>query len=176
MRKLKVEMGDLGLAMDMSDLGDDSSHYLDLETGKVIFVGGEICLALNGILGDLDDDEDPTAVAEAIKSSDLADWERQAVQEAWEVDQDAGKRYVEIPHSNARDDYQLMVEFIDTVADEHLRELLEVAIDGKGAFGRFKSVLGRSDKELDRWYAFKNEEGERQARRWLKSLEIEPIQ
>jgi hypothetical protein len=175
MRKLKIDMGDLLLAMDMSDLRDDSCHYLDLETGKVIFVAGEISRSLSRILDEVEDADDSAAVAEAIKMSDLSDWEREAVQEAWDVDQDSGKRFVEIPHSNSRDDYQLMVEFIGTVPDDHLRELLEVAIDGQGAFARFKNVLARSKDELERWYEFKNKEGDRQAKRWLKFQEIELI-
>jgi len=34
-----------------------------------------------------------------------------------------------------------MQAFIATVEDDHLAELLEVAINGKGAFRRFKDVL-----------------------------------
>jgi hypothetical protein len=49
--------------------------------------------------------------------------------------------YKPIPRAESYEGYQDMADFIVTVGDEHLRELLEVAINGKGAFRRFKDVL-----------------------------------
>ncbi|MCU0546444.1 MAG: UPF0158 family protein [Oscillatoriaceae cyanobacterium Prado104] len=68
-------------------------------------------------------------------------------------------RYLSIPQEGSRDSYQDMVDFIETVADERLRDLLGVAIQGRGAFGRFKDVLRRSEyeSERNRWFAFSEE-------------------
>lgn len=65
-------------------------------------------------------------------------------------------RYLPIPRQGSRDSYQDMVDFIETVVDEQLRDLLGVAIQGRGAFGRFKDVLRRLEYESERqrWFAF----------------------
>lgn len=73
-----------------------------------------------------------------------------------ELEAEFDLRYLPIPQEGSRDSYQDMVGFIETVADERLRDLLEVAIQGRGAFGRFKDVLRRLEyeSERDRWFAF----------------------
>jgi hypothetical protein len=67
-------------------------------------------------------------------------------------------RYLPIPQGGSSGGYQDMVDFIDTVEDSKLRDLLEVAIDGQGAFSRFKNVLHRAEYELElaRWYTFRD--------------------
>ena len=73
-----------------------------------------------------------------------------------EVEQELHDRFLEIPCVGSRDGYQDMVNFIETVGDERLRDLLGVAVTGKGAFGRFKDVLRRSEYKLEqeRWFGF----------------------
>lgn len=81
-------------------------------------------------------------------------------------------RYEPIPKAESSEDYDDMVDFISTVEDEHLVELLEVAIDGKGAFRRFKDVLARYPEEKERWYRFKNERMKERAISWLEAIGI----
>jgi len=47
--------------------------------------------------------------------------------------------------------------FHRTVADPERADRLAIAIDGRGAFRRFKDVLGRWPGEIERWYAFSEE-------------------
>jgi len=68
-----------------------------------------------------------------------------------------------------------MEAFIETVASPHLQELLEVAINGRGAFGRFKDVLVRYPDERERWFAFKDARMRERVREWLMDEGIEPI-
>jgi hypothetical protein len=51
--------------------------------------------------------------------------------------------------------------------DRQLRELLEVALAGKGAFGRFKAVLADFPEERARWFAEHDQHLKVQARVWL---------
>ncbi len=60
-----------------------------------------------------------------------------------------------------------MRDFAGSVADQHLRGLLEVALAGKGAFGRFKDVLAAHGKERALWFARHDRWMEEQARVWL---------
>jgi len=63
--------------------------------------------------------------------------------------------FVEIDPASSRDQYRWMERFVATVADEDLRRRLLIAIDGKGAFRRFKDVLLSYPIERDRWYAYR---------------------
>jgi hypothetical protein len=79
--------------------------------------------------------------------------------------EDDFERYEWIPKAESYQGYQDMVDFIDTVDDTHLVELLEVAINGKGAFRRFKDVLLKYTEERDRWFRFKDDKIEDRAMR-----------
>jgi hypothetical protein len=83
-------------------------------------------------------------------------------------------RYREIPRAESRDGYHDMQDFIETVSDAHLRELLEVAIQGRGAFRRFKDTLGRHDAEMRRWHTFEDSRMDERARQWLADEGYEP--
>jgi len=64
--------------------------------------------------------------------------------------------YVQIPRIESYEAYNNLGEFAATMEDPNLSELLELALDGKEAFGRFKSVLVRYPEECDRWYKFRD--------------------
>ncbi|OGO24271.1 MAG: hypothetical protein A2144_06185 [Chloroflexi bacterium RBG_16_50_9] len=82
------------------------------------------------------------------------------------------ERYERIPKAESHEGYQDMVDFIATVEDEHLAELLEVAINGKGAFRRFKDVLLNYPAERERWFKFKDERMEERALEWLDDIGV----
>lgn len=63
--------------------------------------------------------------------------------------------------------WEEMRDFAGCVGDRRLRELLEVALAGKGAFGRFKGVLADHPEERARWYAEHEQHMADQARAWL---------
>jgi hypothetical protein len=66
-----------------------------------------------------------------------------------------GRRYLEAPRMSSQESYEDMVDFIKAVEDENLKEKLYIAIDGPGAFRRFKNVLLRCPVERKRWFKFK---------------------
>lgn len=82
------------------------------------------------------------------------------------------RRYELIPKVESYEGYDDMEDFIATVKDEHLAELLEVAIDGKGAFRRFKDVLANYPEENERWFCFKDERMEQRALEWLGDIGV----
>jgi len=61
---------------------------------------------------------------------------------------------------------------ITTVEDDHLSELLEVAINGKGAFRRFKDVLLNYPEERERWFQFKDDRMKERALEWLDDIDV----
>ena len=86
------------------------------------------------------------------------------------MDDEDTKRFEEdcwIACPNQRDigEYDIMVDFTDTVTDLHKNELLSVALEGKDAFRRFKDTLHRVGLS-DEWYAFKHSAFVELAREW----------
>jgi len=63
--------------------------------------------------------------------------------------------------------WEEMRDFAGRVGDRRVRELLEVALAGKGAFGRFKAVLADHPEERARWYAEHDQHMAEQAQAWL---------
>jgi hypothetical protein len=64
--------------------------------------------------------------------------------------------------------YQDMVEFTDRISDERMRDRLYRALDGKGAFRRFKDALRETYPHLlPVWYDFRDLRAKRRAVDWL---------
>ncbi len=76
-------------------------------------------------------------------------------------------RFRSIEPLESRFGWEEMRDFAGRVGDRRLRELLEVALAGKGAFGRFKAVLADHPEEQTRWYAEHDQHMAEQARAWL---------
>jgi hypothetical protein len=69
----------------------------------------------------------------------------------------ADTSYLRIDPVSSREQYRWMERFIPMVEDAALRDRLTAAIDGKGAFRRFKDVLMGYGPERERWFAFRSE-------------------
>ena len=157
MKKLPVDIGEIAGMID-SEFHEDG-YYLDLQTGKVVIVPSEL------LYREFEDADDPL---------DLPEWEKELVPLAKEV-QAGSDRYKPLPEADSRESYHDMELFTGTVDDPSLRERLEDALDGRGAFSRFRRVLDHHDVERERWYKFKDEAMARRVRDWLRDLDIEPL-
>jgi Uncharacterised protein family (UPF0158) len=119
--------------------------YLDLETGEVRMVP----------MGGLEED------ADGLPEDEIDDG------------LNAG-RLVHVEPLGSRVEYQWMAEFAGTVRHARLRDRLEVALDGRGAFRRFKNVLLDFPAERERWFAFRDQRLHAEAREWLEEVGLEP--
>jgi hypothetical protein len=64
--------------------------------------------------------------------------------------------------------YQDMADFAEQISDEHAGRRLVRAIDGRGAFRRFKAELAEEYPHLlPAWYAFRDVRAKRRAVEWL---------
>jgi len=70
-------------------------------------------------------------------------------------------------------EYGWMAESAGTVGDARLRDLLGGALDGRGAFRRFKDVLLEHPVEREGWFAFRDGHVRAAAREWLAENGIE---
>jgi hypothetical protein len=87
-----------------------------------------------------------------------------------------GHNFARVDPASSREQYGWMEKFVSVVEDEALRERLVIAIDGKGAFRRFKDVLLSYPAERERWFNYRGDLLHFQMQGWLKQLEIEPIE
>lgn len=171
-RSLKVNLEDLKGAFDNGF--DELSYYLDLETGKVIMVNDETRQQLKELL-ETTEAETIDAADKVIQEADTMDWEKDLLSLAASVEFGDDSRFIEIPPADSRDGYEDMEAFIETVSDGRLQELLKVAIQGQGAFRRFKDVLARDMQEREKWFRFRDERLQQRMLDWLDMENINPI-
>ena len=122
---------------------------------------------------------DPLAAGGRIDVRTGEVWSRAAIEyalETGEEDEDTAddpERWLPVHGEGSREGYRDMELFIASV--EHLgrAERLASAIEGRGAFRRFKDELARSPGELERWHALA-EERQRGRARSLKPVMSAP--
>ena len=76
---------------------------------------------------------------------------------------------------SSREQYRWMEEFIEITQEPSLKDKLNIAIDGKGAFRRFKDVLVGYPGERERWFAKRSVRLRAHMTEWLSSKGVEPI-
>jgi len=138
----------------------ESATYLDLETGEILYIS-----------------EDDRYVFGCGKEElgDAPEWQRPHLERIWEIlekeenlDPD---RYRVLPGKFEFHEYRHMEYFIIDLPSEWLRDELDYAIRGKGAFRRFKDVLARHNL-LDEWYAYKEAALKEFVVEWCEEEEI----
>lgn len=83
---------------------------------------------------------------------------------------------ISVPSIPSYQGYSDMEAFIETVENQRLRGQLEVAIQGRGAFRRFKDVLLNFPEDRQKWFAFKDQQMRERVLDWLDENDIEPIE
>ncbi len=161
MKKLKADMEMIANAMeDVARM--DMDYYLDKETGEVIITSEETFRYA--------EEEDEDKIREG-----LPDWQKEDIKLAKDILFKNPDRYICIPERPSYEGYNLMVEFAEKVEDELLREKLSIALDGKGAFRRFKNVIADYPDYREKWFRFRDERLNKKVIEWLNSIGIEPV-
>jgi Uncharacterised protein family (UPF0158) len=84
-------------------------------------------------------------------------------------------RWLPVECEGSHEGYHDMEVFIDTLTDPNQADRLQIAIQGRGAFRRFKDILGCTPHELDRWSSFSEERQRGRARTWLADAGYKPF-
>jgi hypothetical protein len=126
----------------MEDSDLANRYFLNLVTGEVVF--------FSDYLGLSDEDE---RLSEEI---------------------DGNNDYIAIERIPSHKAYQWMADFVDEIVaptNENAAEKLSLALDGKGAFSRFKNTLHRVDEQwLQAWYQFRDKKLKAAVEAWLKDV------
>lgn len=174
-RQLRIALADLEAAMEETSW--EVGWYLDLETGRVVAVDAETRRELERIYAEAPEvgSGEPNDFASALEQRRLPPWRREALLDADLVERGYGVRFVRVPRSDSREAYQDMEDFISTMQDGRLRDRMSRAIQGRGAFGRFRDLLAESPRERERWFEFKERRVRERVMEWLESEGINAV-
>ena len=150
---MKVKIQDL--AYEMEVLIEGFIGFLDRRTGKIVTVSTES-------LQEAEELDEETADLEGLEEH---------LQEAFDVMANP-EWYEELPDRYEIDEYGMMEGFISSLGDERAKDQLAIAIQGKGAFGRFKDAAHRLGV-IDEWHRCRSEGYKRKAIRWCDAKGIE---
>ena len=172
---LRIALADLEMAMEETSW--EVGWYLDLETGRVVAVDAETRRELEKIYAEIPEAEkgEPRDFASVLERRGLPEWRVEVLLDADLVERGYGDRFIRIPQTDSREAYRDVEEFISTVQDERFRDRLFRAIQGRGAFGRFRDVIAKSPRDRERWFEFKNRRVRDRIVEWLESEGIEAI-
>lgn len=84
--------------------------------------------------------------------------------------------YLRVDPVSSREQYRWMERFIATVEESEFRNKLLHAIDGKGAFRRFKDVLMSYPVDRERWFQFRSERLRSCMESWLGAHGIKAVE
>ena len=153
--RVKVKLSEIA---DSIDAGSDTLEFVvDRQTGEVI--------ALPEDMDRFDEDED-------LDAKGLPQWQREQAELARLIATDESDRFVPLPGRDDYDGWGIMSGFVEGLEPGVAREVLESAIHGKGAFGRFKDGAARYGL-LDRWYAYRDGCLREIAAEWCKEHGVE---
>jgi hypothetical protein len=89
------------------------------------------------------------------------------VQEEGKEDESEAPYWLPVRCEGSRSGYRDMQMFADSVTDEKLRDRLDRALQGRGAFRRFRDILADGPDGLGPWHDFFDERHHGRARAWL---------
>ena len=143
------------IAETLEMLFEDSSNYLNIETGEIIYIEDRyLGMAEDGENPDeLDNEMDKDALAIAIDILENCE------------------KYMSLPDKSDVNEYEMMEGFADNYKDKRISDLLQRAISGKGAFRRFKDTILEFGIENE-WYEFKDKAYLWLAKEWCKDNNV----
>src|SRR5258705_6079893 len=133
--------------------GEEHAHYLDRSTGEIVLITNE----------------EMEAAEEDELTSELPDWQREAILKAREILR--SESFVALPDQFEIHEYKIMEDFCLAFEDRRVGEELHRQIKGSGAFRRFKNAIYSMGADKA-WYQFRQAEIEKIAIEWLEEQQI----
>lgn len=151
---LKVKLSELMEGIDFQS--DNLDVYLNMKTGEVIYIENELYSLI-------DSDRD---------LSYYSDWEQENIKLAEEIMYE--DYYEPFPSKYEIDEYGIMKSFSYSM-EEEIKDRLLRAINGRGAFRRFKDEVFELGVRKD-WFSYREKEIKKLIKRWSENLDIEIIE
>ena len=132
----------LSVVMEAVEMASDmGTYYYDLDEEEIVYLSED-----SGFWGDED--------KELAELMDM-DW----------------KRFIKLPCPQEIHEYEMMEDYIEEIKDDKLQSELYQAIQGRGAFRRFKDKIRYAGVEKE-WYEFQNKAYREFALHWCKENNI----
>ncbi len=109
------------------------------------------------------------AKAESDDDDNLLGWEMEAVERLREILGSAD--WIPLPRHDAQDNYRIVERFCLERTEGPLQVKLLSAINGRGAFGRFRDAIRRHGIQ-ESWHVFSSAQVAKRAKAWLEAHEI----
>ena len=119
----------------------------------------------------LEDHSEGTSWWFAPETGELESWSEYFSSEGEGV-HPAERDWIPVEPVPSGEGYRDMEDFIARVHDPRARDLLQRAIEGRGAFRRFKDTLFEYPELRKAWFAFHDARAERRALEWLTDHEM----
>ncbi len=150
---IRIKLGDI--VDELESQSDETSSFLNRETGELILVTGEAFSAAEC--------DDPI--------EGYPEWEREMILIAKDIEENPDN-YIALPSQFDIHEYDIMRRFCLSVEDDDISSYLMNSIEGKGAFRRFKDAIVRCGVR-EKWFAFRDEALKEIARDWCEEHSIE---
>lgn len=152
---MKIKLQEIIDGMEMQFEG--TCTYLCRKTGEVVSVS-----------------ENDIRTAEEIEDNEiekLMDWEQENIRLAIDILEN-NEDYEELPTQFDMNEYEMLEDFSYSITDARKKDILLDAIQGRGAFRRFK------DKVIDLgiaedWYQYRNQCYKKKAIEWCNDNDVE---
>lgn len=149
-KKASVKLDDLINEIEIQM--DETYTYINTQTGEVITLSRDEMRAA--------EDEEPL--------EKYPDWQRENIEQAIKIIEDEEETYLDFTLRDEFNEYELIEEFIETISDTEVREELFKAIQGRGAFRRFKDGIIEHGVEKQ-WYEFKENKIKELVTEWCEA-------
>ena len=138
-------------------VSDEGNSYYNKGTGEIIYIG-----------------EEEQRIADRCEMDELEgypEWQREIIETAIDLEEN-WDNYISLPSKFDIDEYEIMVEFCDSIENDRISKQLSNSLNGRGAFRRFKDTAIRLNVE-NKWYDFRDEALKKIAVEWSEDNGIE---
>jgi hypothetical protein len=172
--QLKIDFKELMKVME--DTSFEISYYLNVEDGRIVSVTDKSRALLAQIYETAESESCHTEDCDLdslLGQSDLKHWEKEALKDANDVENNFCDSFVSIPRNDCNDDYQTMQEFVQKVPDAGIKIRLSKSLELRHPLRKFQAVLAVHPEVEHEWYLFKIARQRARALEWLQDKGIE---
>ncbi|MEO5347866.1 MAG: UPF0158 family protein [Magnetococcus sp. YQC-9] len=137
---------------------EEYASYLDRQTGEVVTIAHE----------------ETRAVERGALLEEFPEWQREMISLAQALLEDTSHRFLNLPDRWDFHEYGVMKEFCGSLGDTDASDVLFRAIQGKGAFRRFKDTLYQLGM-IEQWYRYRDDALKELLVRWCRANNVEIV-
>jgi len=150
----KVKLADLMEALDFQF--DEQETLINITTGEIFFLRNEVLSIVEN------------------EETDYPEWMDLEIEQTKEYLKDPDN-FIPAPDKDEVGEYGIMEQFAVSQENQGQKEKLLIALQGKGAFRRFKGTINFLGIEKQ-WYAFRDEKFKNFALEWCEFNDIEVVE